>query len=286
MVPVHVADPDVFVAAATDRARRSDIAQYRDQLLESGASRPEWCFVAERDELVLGRIALWSLPGATGPSDFVLDLDWHRAGADSIGAVLVRAALDRAARLGRERLQHVLNRPALAPQWKEHPDQRRWLLERHGFVLRRTTLRFEYVAATAPRPKPSGPLRFRSLVGVGEQQFRDVIAEVTRGSLDSYDRAGGPCCSIRWRGARAITCCVTRSTTLPQPASAACEASARGGASSRRSSRARTTERSGGRGDGAFVAFRWRGQRPAPCRPRFIRGLGSAPKARPTPRVS
>ena len=76
MVQVHVADPDVFVAAATNRARRSDIARYRDHLLESGASRPEWCFVAQRDGLVLGPIALWSLPGATRPSDFVLlDLD-------------------------------------------------------------------------------------------------------------------------------------------------------------------------------------------------------------------
>ena len=104
--------------------------------------------------------------------------------------------------MGRERLQHVLDRLALAPQWQEHPDQRCWLLERHGFVLRRTTLRFEYVAATAPRPKPSGPLRFRSLVGVGEQQFRDAIAEVTRGSLDSYDRAGGAVAGRKRHAAR------------------------------------------------------------------------------------
>lgn len=180
-----IADSDLAIfAAAIDPAHAKAVLRYAEDLLAKGATRRDWCFLAERGGVPVGRIAFWTLPGAAAPSDIVLfDLPWPAPEAEAIGAAMLRQAADRARSLGAAALGHVLDTPVQAPQWQAEPERRRALLATNGFEIRRETVRFELDPA-APVPPPAGGLVFRSMAEVGEAAFRVATDQVTVGTLD------------------------------------------------------------------------------------------------------
>lgn len=53
--------------------------EYLEALWKAGESRPEWCFIAEKNGRALGRLAYWALP--SGPRQaflFGLSLPWKK----------------------------------------------------------------------------------------------------------------------------------------------------------------------------------------------------------------
>jgi hypothetical protein len=76
--PVRAGELDRFVEAAGSPDHRSEIKQYLKSMFAAGSMRPEWCFVAEVEgERLLGRVALWTLPGMEEPFALVLlDVPW------------------------------------------------------------------------------------------------------------------------------------------------------------------------------------------------------------------
>lgn len=189
--PILADELQAFVAAATDPERVEPVGQYVRDLLAQGATRTDWCYLAEREGRPVGRVALWTLPKHSRPLALVLlDLPWQREDALEIGAALLEETSRAAFSLGAEELLHVVDSPAQWPQWQGHQERREAVLERQGFNLRRETFRFELGAADA-RPRSSGGqgLTFRSLNEAGDRAFLEAIERVSEGSLDRYTQA-------------------------------------------------------------------------------------------------
>jgi hypothetical protein len=182
--PIAESELATFAATATDPAHAEAVHRYVDDLLARGAMRRDWCFLAEWNGAPVARIAFWTLPGATIPSDIVLfDLPWSAPEAEAFGASMLRRVADRARSLGVGALGHVLDTPQQAPQWQAEPERRRALLTASGFEIRRETVRFELDPGT-PVPPPAGELVFRSMAEVGKAAFRAATDRVSEGTLD------------------------------------------------------------------------------------------------------
>jgi hypothetical protein len=182
--PIADSELATFAATATDPAHAEAVHRYVDDLLAKGAMRRDWCFLAEWNGAPVARIAFWTLPGATIPSDIVLfDLPWSAPEAEAFGASMLRRVADRARALGAPALGHVLDTPVQAPQWQAEPERRRALLTASGFEIRRETVRFELDPGT-PVPPPADGLVFRSMAEVGEAAFRAATERVSVGTLD------------------------------------------------------------------------------------------------------
>ena len=180
--PVRADELDLFVEAGGTPDHRNEVRQYLESMLAAGSMRPGWCFVVEEEDRPLGRVAFWTLPGDDRPRALVLlDVPWEGAYL-SAGVRLLRDVLDRARRLGVERIEHVLDAPPMYPQFEYHPEQRTELLEDVGFSLKRRTIRFEWRGDEPPLV--SERFSFRTLEEVGEEAFVDAIARVSEGTLD------------------------------------------------------------------------------------------------------
>jgi RimJ/RimL family protein N-acetyltransferase len=182
--PIADSELTAFAAIATDPAHGTAVRRYAEDLLAKGAMRRDWCFLAERDGAPVGRIAFWTLPGATAPSDVVLfDLPWAAPEAETIGTAMLQQAAGLARVLGTGALGHVLDTPLQAPQWQAEPERRKALLTGQGFEIRRETIRFEFDPGTPVTPQAGG-LVFRSMAEVGQAAFRAATDRVTAGTLD------------------------------------------------------------------------------------------------------
>jgi len=175
---------DRFVEAGGLPQHHEEVRQYVENMFRAGSMRPEWCFVLEDEgQLLLGRVALWTLPGMEYPLDLVLlDLRWEQDYLAS-GAVLLRQVLEKAQALGAHEVGHILDAPPMRPQWQYRQDERVALLERAGFTMERETTRFEWRDGNAP-PFVPGRLVFRSLDEVGEDASVDAVIRVSEGTLD------------------------------------------------------------------------------------------------------
>jgi len=179
---VHADELDLFVEAAGSPKHRREIEQYLQSMFAAGSMRPEWCFVAEGEGRLLGRVAFWTLPGIEEPFAVVL-LDVSGEGDYLyVGTRLLGAVLDEARRLGARNLEHVLDAPPMRPQFQHYPEKRVELLQSVGFAFRRETSRFEWRGGEAPAV--SDRLTFRTLEKVGEEAFVDAIRRVSEGTLD------------------------------------------------------------------------------------------------------
>lgn len=159
--------------------------------LEKGRRRLEWTWIAVSDERVLGRLALWSPPGATDATQLdVFDLDDQLSDHEqrAVGEALLDAAQ-------REVLEGQPTAPEFArylpADWRDRPAVRRAtetvisVLEASGarFVVERLRLQWrpESGAATAdPR------LTFRGFEG--EQEVLELTTRALSGTLDAHSR--------------------------------------------------------------------------------------------------
>lgn len=189
--PIHASELAAFCATATDSRHTTNIRQYLDQMIASGAMRPEWCFVAEDADQLVGRIAFLTLPKVGVPLAIVLlDIPWNHTD-QAIEAQLVRESIAAMRAYGAADLEHVLDTPPQWPQWQTSPDQRHNLLTHVGFTVQRETRRFAWEPA-AVVPSLTHQLRFRPLADVGAAAFLDALEHVSAASLDQrtqHDRA-------------------------------------------------------------------------------------------------
>ena len=179
--PIRAEELGLFVEAAGPPDHRNEIEQYLKSMFAAGSMRPEWCFVAEEEGRPIGRVALWTLPGAEKPFALVLlDVPWE----DHLGAGirLLGDVLDEARRLGAREIEHVVDAPPMGPQFQHSPEKRVGLLRTVGFALRRETDRFQWWGEGPPAA--SSRLSFRALEEVGEDAFVDAMRRVSEGTLD------------------------------------------------------------------------------------------------------
>ena len=180
--PDQADDLSLFTDLTGDPTAITDVRAYVDRTIESGAMRPEWCYLASVDGRVVGRAAAWTLPPSDVPLDLVLlDVPWNEPDF-RVGAALLRRVLADVRSLGGERVGHVVDEPPREPFWQDDIAARIALLEQVGFRSTRETTRFELRFSDVP--PPSTPLTFRDLAAVGEPAFVDAIRLVSDGTLD------------------------------------------------------------------------------------------------------
>jgi RimJ/RimL family protein N-acetyltransferase len=173
-----------LVQPAGDPERNAATAAYLTDLLAKACTRPEWCFVAERDGRLTGSAVLWTLPGHDRPSDLVLvEAPWDEPDP-ATGLALLDHAAAAARALGAGELGHVIDSPAQPPQVQHHPERRAELLRRAGFEQVRDGRRFRWVAGGEP-PAEDPRLRFRSLADLGPEPFVQLLAALLADTADA-----------------------------------------------------------------------------------------------------
>ena len=160
--------------------------------LEQGRRRSAWTWLALRDGRLLGRLALWSPPDASAPTQLdIFDVDDTLP--DGEQRAVGRSLLD-VARV--EVLADLATPPEiaryLAPDWREHDGSRRTtelrmsLLEEAGarFVVER--LRLEWTPASGI-PTPDSRLSFRPFES--DDELLDLTTRALSGTLDAHSRS-------------------------------------------------------------------------------------------------
>lgn len=140
--------------------------------------RPEWTWLALRDNKVVARAAWWGAPDAEAPTA----LDWldFTAGEDETAVELLRRA-----GFGAE---YCL---VLPPGWREKPDVRAAgearidVARRAGMRLFVERLRYRWTPADGLPDRP-GRLTFRT--EPDDDVILDVLTRIAEGSLDAHDR--------------------------------------------------------------------------------------------------
>lgn len=164
-------------------------------LLAQGKVRPEWTFVAVRDDVVIARAAFFGRPGDSAP----LALDWFELGDSddrvAVGTLLAArayAAVGRGVGLGEPEYNLLL-----PPDWESRPElarevaDRRAAIEGAGLVVAQERYGFRW------EPGDGLPERSTRLVfspGT-DAEFFDVIRDCLPGTLDGHtiaDLAHGP----------------------------------------------------------------------------------------------
>ncbi|HZS91223.1 MAG TPA: GNAT family N-acetyltransferase [Chloroflexota bacterium] len=177
--PIAAHELDGFARFSRDDELNAALKGEVSTLWEQGSSRPEWCFVAEEDGQILGRICYWGLPTFGIPSviEFLL-LPWD-ADYRAVGPALLQHTLAQFHSQGVRTMAYLLPIPS---RFHDYPAQRAGLLEAVGFSLTREGDRWESLGE--PVPVPFDRLWFRSVVDVGEPAFIEAIRLVTEGTLD------------------------------------------------------------------------------------------------------
>jgi len=159
----------------------------------AGASRPEWCFVAEDESGArVGRVGYRVEPTVTNPAwlgtlppaelfAFGLWLPWEHGGCD-LGRVLFATTLGRLAPELPARLDARVN-----PEIDDHPGERVRLFDDIGMDLFQEKQGFTWRNSGAPIPPP-GRLRFATALDTGRDLYQDVMARAGRDTLDRNDR--------------------------------------------------------------------------------------------------
>jgi ribosomal protein S18 acetylase RimI-like enzyme len=176
-----------FIDAAPDAEYAGDHTHYLNRLFDSGSSKLEWCFVAERCGKRIGRVAFWSLPDNVKPLDIVLfDTTWHQTDWD-LGRALLAGAFAAMRSAGLEDVGYCQDTPPRPPQWQTDPELRNAFLSAFGFTVVRKTTRFE-LADDAACDDGSCPLTFAQVTAAEEQALVDMVARVALASSDQPDR--------------------------------------------------------------------------------------------------
>lgn len=172
----------VFAQFSGEAEPDTSFESYVLDLWTDEASRPEWCFVAEEEGRIVGRIGYWALPGHSCPDlvDFLL-LPWDGPYV-TIGGRLLNHTLALFRAQGADAMNCQVNDPSpLYP----YPARCAETLEQVGFQLRREGDRWEWTP-DAPRGSATARQRlvYRHVGDVGDEAFIDAIRRVTEGTLD------------------------------------------------------------------------------------------------------
>lgn len=190
--PIQTGEFPRFLSIGTNPEHLEDIKKYVNQLLETGCTRLEWCYVLENNGYFLGRFLFWSLPKLDKPLDIVLfDLDWSNENYLELGTLFLEKIKNIAKSLSVTNLGHVLDFPAQFPQWQEYFSKRSSLLETSSFKLSRKTKRFIYSSNTSLDYFNYERFILKSLEDVGEAEYIKAILEVSKSTLDeriNFDR--------------------------------------------------------------------------------------------------
>lgn len=190
--PIHPEESGRFAAIGNpDKQVQASILDYTERMIAQKAMRPDWCFVFEKNNTWLGRIAFWTLPGEACPLAFVLwDLPWEEDDCLDIGRTLLRETIAAVQIPQGQLLGYMLDTPAMAPQWQDHVEKRQLVLEQLGFRLQRKTSRFEWTkssqdAGTAVHLPGREKIIFRSLPEIGDDAFVEAIMQISAGTYDN-----------------------------------------------------------------------------------------------------
>lgn len=180
--------PDELAAFAAigNRAEEAAVVQaYLEKMMKLGSIRIEWCYVLEEDGILCGRIAFWTMPKVGRPLAMVLvELPWDRQDYLSIGKAFLESTLSFMQAQGAEKIEYVLDTPAMVPQFQRSVEQRVSLLAHAGFRLDRETNRFEWNKDKRIAAAPDRSLTFRALSEVGDSAFIEAIMRVSHHTLD------------------------------------------------------------------------------------------------------
>jgi hypothetical protein len=180
--PIHAGELTVFARYRDDDVLNRHLEQYVTNRWTTGTSRPDWCFVAEDGERIIGRAMYWALPARTMPMvvDF-LDAPWTGSYLD-VGVALLQDTLARFRRQGAETMRYELILPS---PFNDYPEKRVDILEHVGFSVRREGDRWEWTADAAPLA-PAGRVVFRPWPEVGEEAFVGALGRTLEGTLDRW----------------------------------------------------------------------------------------------------
>lgn len=173
-----------FTAFGNDPDHHRDLQHHLQDRWASGRCRPEWCFVAEQQGRIIGRIAFWTPSGAA----------LHCVDPLLLQLPAVHVDLDRSHRLLRDSVASLQRDGAQViafgvdtPTDFDRITASRIdaLLRECGWLLQRETLRFRWgpTKGTAVDTHPRR-LVYRPLAEVGEDAFIRAIGVVIEGTLD------------------------------------------------------------------------------------------------------
>lgn len=183
--PIQIGEFPRFLSIGTSPEHLEDIKKYVNELLESGCTRLEWCYVLENKGNFLGRFIFWSLPKLDKPLDIVLlDLDWSSEKYLELGILFLEKIKIIAKDFYITNLGYVLDSPSQYPQWQEHFDKRIKLLETSGFKISRKTKRFIYSSNASFDNFNYERFIIRSLEDVDDNEYIKAILEVSKSTLD------------------------------------------------------------------------------------------------------
>jgi len=145
--------------------------------IEQGYTRPGLCFVWTEESVIKGGIAFSADdPGSATILDFSLSPDLFHLGAEVLNQSISRLFAQCAS-------YHLYNDNEMYTQYKQ-------CFIDAGFIVAQEKLSFRFTKETpitVPAIVPAGNIVFRSYAEVGEKDFTEAVALVTRNTLDRID---------------------------------------------------------------------------------------------------
>ena len=166
----------------------ADFDRYENfgQILEEGATRPEWAFIAESGGEELARAGFVSQePPADAPVEvylFGLSVDWDRPLAVEAARELLVKALPAVAKVGAP--VDARTNPAVHTDYEE----RRALFDAAGMGLFQEKQGHYWQAGAGAMPLASGRLTFKTYADLPRHEFLAVLSLGPAGTLDRNDR--------------------------------------------------------------------------------------------------
>jgi len=152
-----------------------------EELWERGVSKPEWCFVLEKEGKVLGRLGFLSASEKTGKFKlFGLILPGEKENQKA-AELLLKDSLRAMEKAGAREVIYQLHFEA-----GSFPEKEARLLKKAGMDERQIKLSF-FLQVADFKPLEKNRLQFRAVREVGTPFYIDLIAEVTRGTFDRED---------------------------------------------------------------------------------------------------
>lgn len=173
---------DLF-CGLTDQTNHDPVSNARTMMLDlwrKNESRPEWCFLAQENGEILGRVGYRHHGSLDEIWPIELELPW-RTDYLAVGKALLGESLTAMAALGTRRVLCQVS-----SHWPTANVQRQ-LYAAAGFTLRQAKSAFR-LTMPAPPMSVSDRLVYRTLAEVGEAKFIEAIQRASVQTLDRDDQ--------------------------------------------------------------------------------------------------